>query len=342
MNQAVPKFEVDPSWPKPLPENWVLGQCAGIAVDSHDNVWVTHRPNSLDSSEAGAIQNPPVSECCVPAPSVLCFNQAGEVIHAFGGYGGNITPWPVSEHGIYVDKSDHVWIGGNSTEDQIVLKISTDGTLLMQLGEVGKNGGSNDTKLLGQTAGIFVVDEDNEVYLADGYGNRRVIVFDATTGEYKRHWGAYGERPHDDPLPAYDPSQPVIRSFRSPMHAVQVAKDGLLYAADRINCRIQVFQKDGTYVTEAFIRRETMGAGSVWDLQLSTDPDERWLYVADGTNFKIWILDRRTLEIVGSFGRGGRQVGQFEWVHNLAADSRGNIFTSEVHNGKRVQKFSLQ
>ncbi len=344
MNKTVPQFTVDPSWPKPLPENWMLGQCAGIAVDSHDNIWVAHRPNSLDAVEAGAAQVPPTSECCVPAPPVLCFDPEGNVIHTFGGI-GVIDPWPRREHGVYVDLDDHIWVGGNGVDaegrgDNMVVKFDLDGKLLLVLGEPGETGGSNDTRLLGQTAGIHVVDADNEVYLADGYVNRRIIVFDATTGAYKRHWGAYGERPHDDALPPYDPSQPAIRSFRSAVHSVQVARDGLVYAADRANCRVQVFQKDGTYVTEAFIRRETLGAGSAWDMELSTDPEQQFLYVADGANFKVWILDRKSLEVVGSFGRGGRQVGQFEWVHNLAADSKGNLYTAEVNNGKRIQKFT--
>ena len=158
---------------------------------------------------------------------------------------------------------------------------------------------------------------------------------------YKRHWGAYGEVPVDGPLPPYDPSQPTIRSFRNPVHSVRISNDGLVYATDRINDRIQVFQKDGTYVTETFVRRETLGAGSTWDVELSKDPEQKWLFVPDGTNFKVWILDRKELKIVGSFGRGGRMAGQFEWVHNIAIDSKGNLYTAEVHNGKRLQKFNL-
>ena len=328
-------------WPKPMPENWVFGQCSGIAVDSHDNVWVIHRGNSLDESEAGAIQNPPRSECCQPAPPVVCFDPAGNVIHAFGGI-GKVDNWPQNEHGIYVDNSDNVWVGSNGREDHVVHKLTVDGKLLLTIGELGKTSGSNDKKHLGQPADITVDDAANEVYIADGYGNRRVVVFDSNSGEYKRHWGSFGEVPVDGDLPPYDPSQPTIRSFRNPVHSVRIANDGLVYATDRINDRVQVFQKDGTYVTEAFIRRETRGAGSTWDVELSKDADQTWIYVPDGTNFKVWILNRKSLEIVGSFGRGGRMAGQFEWVHNIAADSKGNLYTAEVHNGKRVQKFVLQ
>ena len=168
---------------------------------------------------------------------------------------------------------------------------------------------------------------------------RRVVVFDATTGAYKRHWGAYGEVPVDGPLPPYDPSQPTIRSFRNPVHSVRISNAGVVYATDRINDRIQVFQKDGTYVTETFVRRETLGAGSTWDVELSKDPEQKWLFVPDGTNFKVWILDRKELKIVGSFGRGGRMAGQFEWVHNIAIDSKGNLYTTETWEGKRLQRF---
>lgn len=339
-NQAVPKYEVDPFFPKPMPENWVFGQVSGVAVDRHDNVWVIHRGNSLDASEAGAIQNPPTSECCQPAPPVVCFDPQGNVIHAWGGI-GKIDPWMQNEHGIYVDGNDNVWVGSNGREDHVVIKLTVEGKVQLVIGELGKTNGSNDTRLLGQPADITVDDEANEVYIADGYGNRRVVVFDATTGAYKRHWGAFGEKPVDGELPPYDPSQPTIRSFRNPVHSVRIANDGLVYATDRINDRIQVFQKDGTYVAETFIRRETRGAGSTWDVELSKDPEQKWMFVPDGTNFKVWILDRKELKIVGSFGRGGRMAGQFEWVHNIAIDSKGNLYTAEVHNGKRLQKFNL-
>lgn len=340
MKQVVPKFEVDPFWPKPLPEDWVIGQVAGLAVDSYDNVWIAHRPGSLDEAELGAIQHPQRSECCVAAPPVLCFDPSGEVIHAFGGI-GKITPWMSSEHGVYVDKSDNVWVASNGADDHIALKLTMSGEVQLVIGELGRTGGSNDERLLGRTADIFVEETDNEVYFADGYLNRRVIVFDANTGAYKRHWGGYGERPTDAPLSPFDPTQPPIRSFGNPVHSVVIANDGLVYVADRINNRIQVFQKDGTYVTEGFVRRETRGNGSTHDLELSKDPDQTFLYVADGTNFKVWIVERKSLEVVGSFGRLGRMAGQFEWIHNVAGDSKGNLYTSEVHHGKRVQKFNI-
>jgi DNA-binding beta-propeller fold protein YncE len=338
---GVPRYVVDPSWPQPLPGNWILGQVSGIAVDARDHVWVLHRPRTLTAREAGAVQAPPLSECCVPAPAVLELDTAGVVLRAWGGPGHGPF-WPQSEHTIHVDPQGSVWIGSNGRNDHVVLKFSPDGRPLLQLGQLGKTGGSNDTTLLGQPAGIDVDDAANEVYIADGYGNRRVIVFDATTGRYKRHWGAYGRRPSDDSLPPYRPDDPPAQQFRSPVHAVRIGADGLVYVADRVNNRIQVFRKTGAFVREAFLARRTLAMGSVWDLVFSRDAEQRFVFVPDGTNQKVWILARSTLEVVGEFGRGGRNAGYFGWVHNLAIDSRGTIYTSEVDIYKRVQKFVPQ
>lgn len=319
----------------------MLGQVSGVAVDAHDHVWIIHRPSSMTPSETGAAQHPPIADCCVSAPPVLEFDRAGNVVRAWGGPSAQYH-WPASEHTISVDRNDHVWIGSNGPSDHVVLKFSLDGQLLLQIGVAGRTGGSNDTALLGAPAAIEVDDDVNEVYVGDGYVNRRVIVFDATTGAYKRHWGAYGHRPEDrDPGP-YDPDGPVDSQFRTPVHAVRLARDGLVYVADRTNDRIQVFRKDGTFVTEAFVARATRGIGSLWDIALSPDPAQRYLYVADGTNHKVWILSRHDLQVVGTFGRGGRNAGYFGWVHNIAVDSRGDVFTSEVATYGRVQKFRLR
>jgi DNA-binding beta-propeller fold protein YncE len=272
---------------------------------------------------------------------VIELDQQGSVVRSWGGPGRGYH-WPESEHTIHVDHKGNVWIGSNDRKDQVVLKFSPDGNLLLQIGQPGKTGGSNDTTLLGQPAGIHVDARANEVYIADGYGNRRVIVFDAETGRYKRHWGAYGKRPADDSLGRYDPKAPRAQQFRSPVHAVRIARDGLVYVADRVNNRIQVFRKSGEFVKEATLAPETLAMGSVWDIALSHDPAQTYLYVPDGTNQKVWILRRSDLSVVGEFGRGGRNAGQFGWVHNLAVDSRGNVYTSEVDIYKRVQKFVLK
>ncbi|MFW6193838.1 MAG: hypothetical protein ACOC83_10170 [Gemmatimonadota bacterium] len=335
---AAPTFRVDPFWPQPLPENWILGQVAGVAVDDRDHVWIVHRQSSLTPQETGATREPPWGECCVPAPPVIEFDPEGEVVRSWGGPGEGYD-WPESEHGIFVDGDRNVWIGGNGPSDHQVLKFTSDGDFLLQIGEAGENAGSNDTTTLGRPADVFVDDEADEVYVADGYGNRRVVVFDAGTGEYRRHWGAYGERPEDVDLGSYDPDAEPAPQFRTPVHALQITDDGLVYVADRPNDRIQVFRRDGTFVEEAFLAPRTLSMGTVWDLDVSRDPEQRWLYVPDGTNNKLWILDRESLEVVGSFGRGGRYAGDFMWVHNVAVDSRGDLYTGEVETGKRVQKF---
>jgi DNA-binding beta-propeller fold protein YncE len=312
-------------------------------VDSRDHVWVLHRPRTLTERESGAVHVPPLSECCKAAPAVLEFDLRGNVVRAWGGPGYGAF-WPSSEHTIYVDHQDNVWIGSNGRNDQVVQKYSPDGTLLLQLGQPGKTGGSNDTLLLGRPAGITVDPGANEVYLADGYGNRRIIVFDAATGRYKRHWGAYGRRPSDEDLGPYDPAAPPAPQFREPVHGVRIDRDGLVYVADRTNNRIQVFRKSGEFVREVFIAKETLGVGSiggaVWDLAFSRDPEERYLFVPDGTGQKVRILARVSLAVVAEFGRGGRAPGHFGWVHNVAVDSRGNVYTSEVDIYKRIQKFT--
>ena len=353
-----PQFQVDAAWPRDLPNNWILGQVSGISVGPNDHIWIVHRPRTLTAREAGAVQNPPLSGCCVPAPSVIEFDQEGTVVRSWGGPatpGGasgeqTAEDWPDSEHGITVDAQGNVWIASNGRADQIVLKFSPEGRQLLQIGRAGETGGSNDTLRLGQPTAVDVDLAANEVYVADGYRNRRVVVFNATTGAYKRHWGAYGRRPVDG-----DSAAPPVQGTASPwpirydttaqpqqfntVHAVRLSRDGLVYVADRINNRIQVFRRDGAFVREGFLARATRAMGSVWDIAFSHDSAQTYVFVPDGTNQKIWIVKRSDLSVVGSFGRGGRQAGQFGWVHNLAVDSRGNLYTSEVDIYKRVQRF---
>ena len=329
----IPQFRVDPFWASDLPNNWILGQVSGVSVGDRDHVWIVHRPRTLDARQRGE-----EGMCCVPAPPVIEFDPDGNVARSWGGPSDGFE-WPENEHGIHVDHQGNVWIGGNGAGDAHVLKFTADGEFLLQIGQAGQSGGSNDTENLDRAASIEVDPAASEVYIADGYGNRRVIVFDSDTGEYKRHWGAYGERPDDTDLPPYDPETEPIRHFRSPVHGVAIANDGLVYVADRANNRLQVFQKDGQFVTEAFVRTETLGTGSASDVTLSEDADQRWLFIPDGTNNVVWILDRSSLEVVDYFGRLGKNAGQFYRLHNLAIDSRGNLYTTEVNAGMRLQKF---
>ncbi len=329
-----PRFRVDPFWARELPNDWILGQVSGIDVDDQDHVWVLHRPQTLDERQRGE-----EGMCCVAAPPVIELDPDGNVVGAWGGPGVGYD-WPESEHGIHADDTGHIWIGGNGARDAHILKFERDGTFLLQIGEPGASRGSNDTENLGRPAGIRVDPATNEVYVADGYGNRRVIVFDADTGEYRRHWGAYGEPPDDVELLPYDPAAEPIRHYRSPVHDVAIADDGLVYVADRTNNRIQVFQKDGTFITESWIHPETLGSGSTSGVALSKDPNQQWLFVPDGTNNVIWVVDRTTLEVRDNIGRLGKRAGQFYRLHNVAVDSRGNLYTTEVNVGQRFQKFN--
>jgi DNA-binding beta-propeller fold protein YncE len=340
-----PRFEVDPMWPKPLPNHWLMGNTIGVSVDSRDNVWIIHRGASLERMETYATTTPPSSECCSPAPPVLEFDQAGNLIGKWGGPHEGYD-WPDSNHGITVDYKGNVWIGGNGRGPDpqkyhynMILKFTGDGKFLMQIGKPGQSTGSNDTDNVKGAAKMFVDKATNELYVADGYGNKRVIVYDAETGKYKRHWGAYGKKPDDVNLGKYDPNAPPAQQFRSPVHCAELANDGLLYVCDRPNDRIQVFQKDGTFVKEVIVAKNTLGDGSVWDIAFSKDPQQKYIYLADGANEKVYIILRETMEILTTFGDGGRQPGEFYAVHSIATDSKGNIYTTETYRGQRLQKF---
>jgi NHL repeat len=330
LTAGAPVFAVDPRWPQPLPNRWLMGQAAGVAVDRRDHVWVVQRPRSLTEDERGAALKPPRSQCCVPAPPVLEFDQAGALVQAWGGPGAG-HPWPDSEHGIHVDDRDHVRLAGNGPRDGTILKFTRDGKLLMTIGAPGVVGNDADTRHLNRPAAMAVDPATRELFVADGYGNHRVIVFDAETGAYRRHWGAHG-RP---------PGEAGVKPFDTPVHCVRLSRDGLVYVCDRKNNRIQVFRKDGTFVRELVVAPETRGNGSTWDVDLSSDAGQTHLYTADGENNQVWLLRRESGRVVGAFGRRGRSAGQFHWVHNMAVDSAGNIYTTEVDSGKRAQKFVL-
>jgi len=351
---VAPRFEVDFRWPKPLPNHWVLGQTIGVSVDADDHIWIVHRPDSLEAHETDAAANPPIAKCCAPAPPVLEFDQAGNLLRHWGGPSDGYD-WPLSPHGITIDYKGNVWIGGNSRDpvpgqkpaagafpsfhDDMFLKFTRDGRFLLQIGKPFQSRGSNDPANLRCPAKAFVDPKTNEVYIADGYANHRVIVFDAETGQYKRHWGAYGHKPDDAEPGGYDPSAPPAQQFRNPVHCAMLSDDGLLYVCDRLNDRIQVFKPDGTFVKEAFIEKATLGSGAAWDIAFSRDKDQKYIYLADGENDRVHILDRQSLEVLTSFGEGGRQPGEFYGVHSIATDSKGNIYTTETWRGQRVQRF---
>jgi hypothetical protein len=412
-------YKVVPSWPKILPNKWLIGQVGGIAVDRHDNIWILQRARTLTSDEAGAtdatavgpngpindLGQPrpygPIAQCCLPAPAVMQFDPKGKLLQAWGGPAdpGFLGPhdagapgcdpaegcqWPAGEHGIYVDKNDNVYIAGNGNgdgtiddvpapwagthgADSMVLKFSKNGVFLNQVGTPGRTmADSNDTAGCQNGTPCPYLPADSEVdhstselYIADGYGNHRVLVVDADTGLYKRHWGAYGQNPVDD-----TPSGPYALdrdagvkapNFRNPVHCVRIVGD-LVYVCDRVNDRIQVFDKrtagseecsnpnkeEGVcgFVKEVYVAPETLSNGSTWDVDTSPDKGRTCLFNPDGTNQYVWVLGRKDLDILTRFGRNGRNAGQFHWVHNLATDSDGNIYTAEVDTGKRAQKFA--
>jgi DNA-binding beta-propeller fold protein YncE len=360
-----PAFEYDPTWPKTLPNNWLMGEVGAMTSDAKGHIWVLQRPSStVNLSERFGLQG--AGECCFPAPPVMEFDPEGNLIQAWGPIHGS-TPrdetgptgpqpllgpqvwgpfpdieWPDHEHGISVDYKDNVWVNDQRAPSAL-LKFSRDGQFLARMGGE-ESTSSNDTKNFAGPAGVLVDPDTNELFVADGYRNRRVIVFDAETGVYKRHWGAYGKQPPDGPQGGgpvegrYDPD--VVSQQFATVHCITMSRDRLLYVCDRGNNRIQVFQPDGTFVRETIVTR-TGGLGAVHAIGLSSDAEQEFLYVGDGTNKKVWILRRDDLSIVGSFGHGGRGGGQFLIVHTLAVDFEGNIYVGETRNNNRVQKFKF-
>jgi len=338
-----PVFEVDPFWPKPLPNGWVLGSTIGVGVDARDHVYIIHRGGATLNArtEAGYAL---VGPCCTAAPPVLEFDPEGNLVNAWGGPGQGYT-WPGSNHGISIDPMGNVWIGGNGSRDSVnaadshILKFTRDGRFLQQIGVPGRATDSRSMDAFGRVAKVAFDPSQNEVYVADGYGNKRVAVLDMATGRIKRFWGAYGNVPSDSNFGPYDPDKPLIPQFRNPVHCAEPSVDGLIYVCDRPNNRIQVFRRDGTFVKEVRVAPRTRGDGAVWDIAFSRDAQQKYLYLADGKNERVYVMDRQSLEILTMFGDGGRQPGQFFAVHSIATDSKGNIFTTETYEGKRVQRF---
>jgi DNA-binding beta-propeller fold protein YncE len=376
--RQAPRFEVDPMWPAPMPNRWILGSATGVAVDSRDHIYVLNLMDSFNArTESGSGTNPPTGECCTPAPAVLEFDAAGKLL---GNWGGPSTgQWPMASAGLAIDDAGNVWIGGAGGQDTRVYKFGRDGKLIAVFGKAapapsarggaaadtayggvspargaagrgGRGGGRGGPPPLPANSGSmdsfggamgFAFDRGaNEVFVADGARNHRIAVIDATTGAIKRVFGAYGNKPDDAPA-TYSPDGTPSKQF-GVVRCVKIANDGMVYVCDATNDRIQVFRKDGSFVKEMKVAPKTLGAGSVWDIAFSRDAGQKYLYVADGQNMKVHILDRASLAELSSFGDGGRQPGQFYAVHSIATDSRGNIYTTETYEGKRVQKFNYK
>jgi len=350
-----PRFEVDPLWPKPLPNHWILGSTIGVWVDTDDHVWIIHRSTATLGNNEKTLETKQ-GECCAGAPPVLEFDQEGNLLRHWGGPGQGYE-WPDSNHGIFIDYKGNVWVGGNGGPDSHILKFTKDGKFLLQVGKKGARrkegagagnqegqvagfvGGSNDQVSFGRVAKIFVDAKANEAYIADGYLNKRVAVLDADTGKMKRFWGAYGNKPDDTPLPPYNPSNPPAQQFYNPVHCADMSVDRLIYVCDRVGDRLQVFTPEGKFVKEQWYEKNTLNAGSVWDIAFSKDAQQKYIFMADGVNEKVKIIDRQTLEELTTFGDGGRYPGQFYGVHSIAIDSKGNLYTTETYEGKRIQRF---
>ena len=339
-----PHFLVDPLWPKPMGNHWILGNTIGVDVDEQDHIYIVHRTEDSifrGNTEIGLKGG--ISECCTPAPPIIEFDLEGNLVKAWGGaVEGAPYVWPASNHGIEVAPNGDVWIGGNGGGDSHVLVFSNDGEYIRTIGIPGEPVNSNSTTSYGQVAEIAIDVEAGEAYFADGYRNKRVAVVDVATGAFKRYWGAYGNRPEDGTDVTYTPGQPGPQQFRGPVHCAEPSHDGLVYVCDRGADRVQVFRKDGTYVREIVVSPATLNQGSTWDIAFSPDEDQEFIYLADGQNFKIYIIDRESMEVLYTFGDGGRQPGLFYAPHSIATDSQGNIYTTETYDGKRVQKFVYQ
>jgi DNA-binding beta-propeller fold protein YncE len=394
-----PRFEVAMLWPKPMPNHWIEGSSVGVAVDAQDHVFVLNIGDAFNArTEIGAAATPPTGECCVPAPSVLEFDQSGELVGHWGGPGSGYS-WPQTPSGIAIDKQGNVWIAGSGPNDTQILKFSHHGKFLMAAGKAvapppmpapapaaapdtayqGVSGGARgaargaaggrgaapagrggrggrggragppptpannaSTESFGGATRISFDAAANEAYVADGSRNRRIAVIDMNSGAIKRFWGAYGKTPSDAATPAYSPDAPASQQFGTAVMCAELSSDGLVYVCDRANDRIQLFKKDGAFVKEQTVMPKTLREGSVSDITFSRDAAQRFLYVADGMNNQVHVFDRQSLALVASFGDGGRVPGEFFALHSIATDSKGNIYTTETYEGKRVQKFTYQ
>ena len=334
---APPTFQSDPSWPVDIPAHWVNGPGTGVWVDGQDHVWVLHRPERITDVDMDSVSalRADVPECCVKAQPLYELGTDGRIIQTVGSIEKS-DEWPFFPHSVFLDHNDNLWIA--SQPHHVIMKLTRDGKHLLSIGEFDKTEGSASTTLLGGPADMFVDAEANELFVADGYQNARVVVFDAETGAYKRHWGAYGVVPDDDYVRDSTSTEPP-KQFNL-VHGLNISKDGLVYVTDASNSRLQVFRKNGEFIAEAVVDPANSAGGRMTDVAFSGDPEQSFVYLADGTSHKIWILRRSDLTVVGAFGEPGTGPGQFGRPHNIATDSHGNIYVAEAHPGRRWQKLT--
>jgi hypothetical protein len=348
--QNAPRYKLDGDWPKMLPINWTVQAVTGLYADKNDHIWVLNRPRDLDKTENFAMLTPPTAECCIQPPAVMEFDIEGNLLKSWGVPAA--TPgWPGSEHTIFADKAGNIWLGGARAGDTL-LKFTPDGKFISDFGHRGPAAAGDDnsqqkqdnqqTSLLLRGVAAAELDEDaHDLYIADGYLNKRLIVLDSETGAFKRGWGAYGislSEITNDPLPQRAPGDPLAKQFREPVHCVRISHDGLVYVCDRGGDRIQVFTKQGKFLKE-FPVANNSGNGTVGSISFSPDPDQKYIYVPDMMNSVVWILNRSDGAVAGRIGHSGHGPGQFHGLHVATMDSQGNLYTGEVTTGKRIQKF---
>ena len=362
--ESAPVYKVDPFWPKPLPNKWSIQQVVDVQIDKDDHVWMVNRLDARPDEMAAATK-PPRAECCVPGPEILEFDTAGNLIKSWGSQDA-VPGWPVRLQSMNVDRSGNIWISGTAQGDSII-KLSGDGKLLWDFGhrvpkdQPVKQDNQQTATLNG--IGAFALDEDaHEIYVADGFANKRILVYDMDSGAFKRGWGGHGiplSEIDNDPAPPYDISGPPPdqMQFAPVLHCVLLSKDGLVYVCERGSDRIQVFTKQGKFVTSYFVHPSTQSrgpncggpfsmkdgpCGTIFHLTFSADRQQKYVMVADGTNNTVWVLNRKDGTVVSSFGGNGRYAGQFHWIDAITVDSKGNLYTGEVEDGKRIQKFVLK
>ena len=341
VQMRAPSFQVDPAWPT-IPNNWVLGEVSSIAVDPRDHIWVLHRPASI-----------PADRRANAAPPVLEFDTSGKLLSSWGGAADGYD-WPDREHGIFADEKGFIWISGNGgwpkpsaagRTDDMILKFTSAGKLVRQFGARGKGTGNADQVNVRQPADVFVHAPTNELFVADGYGNQRVVVFDADTGKFKRAWGAFGNVPPAamtaNPPASAAPGTEPPQQFGL-VHAVKVSRDNIVYVADRTYRRLQTFTLEGKFLRQVTLPADTEVAPVPAGFAFSPDPKQQYLYVVDSGPMRVVIFDRATMTPVGSIGMRGPKPGDFDIVHHMAADSKGNLYTAEIVTNRRAQRFVLK
>ncbi len=341
-----PRFKVDTSWPK-LPENMVVGQVSGVSIDRDGNIWIVQRRDTVRNLPAGK----------EAAPHVLKFSPAGDLLASWGGPShapeiDGVNQWPVNVHGLFVDDRNTVWIGGNGAGDHVVINLTTDGKYIGQIGKRTKTAGNLDKETLGGPADAY--SDGETVFIADGYTNKRIVAAHAHDHSFKAYWGAFATRP-DAPSRVGDFDQSMAssdadgganlesRMFGDIVHCVTKNKAGEIFVCDRRNNRVQIFRMDEkgevSFVHNLPVAPETGGLRTASDVTFS--PDEKYMYIADMANERIWILLAETKQYLGYFGKAGKAPGEFTWLHSVVADSQGNLYTTEVNGGQRAQKFVL-